>query len=118
MSDTVFIEALTFDAIIGIHDHERQDEQAVVLDVEMHCDCGVPAATEAIEDAVNYSEVAQSLQKYVQEQRFELLETLAVRCAERVLQEQPAVLSVVVTARKPAAVSNAQSVGVRVQRRR
>ncbi len=117
MNDRVFIEGLTFDAIIGIRPHERTTPQPLILDVEMEVDTSQAAQTNDLSLSVSYSDVARALQALVIKAEFELLETLAEHCAERVLQEQ-AVRSVTISARKPEAVANARSVGVTIQRRR
>ena len=115
--DTVFIEDLRIDTVIGIYDWEREIRQTVALDVEMAFDNRVPAATDDIADTLNYKAVSQRLVDYVSQSDFGLVETLAERCAEIVLQEFK-VDSLRLKLSKPGAVRGARAVGVVIERRR
>ena len=59
--DLVFIEDLRIETIIGIYDWERSTRQIVALDLEMAFDNTLPAATERIEDTLNYKAVCRSV---------------------------------------------------------
>ncbi|MCM2338454.1 MAG: dihydroneopterin aldolase, partial [Lysobacter sp.] len=63
--DKVFIEALEVDALIGIYDWERRIRQTLVFDIEMAFDNRVPAASDAIEDTLNYKDVSKRVVEYV-----------------------------------------------------
>ena len=52
--DRIFIRDLRVETIIGIYDHERETPQTVVLDLDMAADIAKAAASENIEDALNY----------------------------------------------------------------
>ena len=60
-SDIVFIEDLRIDTIIGIYDWEREVKQTIALHIEMAADNTKAAATEDIDDALNYKAVAKRL---------------------------------------------------------
>ena len=117
MNDHVFVEGLQFDAIVGIRPEERHTPQPVLIDIDMTVSTRPAAESGAIDDTVSYSDVTRQVQLLVEERRFELLETLAERCAELVLW-QPGVRAVLFTVRKPEAVANADAVGVRIYRSR
>jgi len=85
--DIVFIDDLRIDAIIGIYDWEREVKQTIALDIEMACDNSKPAATENIEDALNYKAVAKAMIAFTEKSQFQLVETLAERLAEIILSE-------------------------------
>ncbi len=113
--DIVFIRDLRIEAVIGIYDWEREIKQTLVLDIEMAADIRRAAATERIEDALNYKAVAKRMIQFVGESRFQLVETLAERCAGILLTEfgTPWVrLSV----NKEGAVTGARDVGVIIER--
>ena len=59
--DLVFIEDLRIETIIGIYDWERTTRQVVAFDVEMAFDNTKPAASERIEDTLNYKAVSKRL---------------------------------------------------------
>ncbi|MEW8506312.1 MAG: dihydroneopterin aldolase [Candidatus Thiodiazotropha sp.] len=115
--DIVFIRDLQVDTVIGIYDWERKIRQTVILDLEMGADIARAAATDAIEDTLDYKAVSKRLFAFIQESEFQLVETLAERCAEIVLKEF-AVPWVRLTLNKAGAVSNARDVGVIIERGR
>ena len=65
--DIVYISDLRIETIIGIYDWEREIRQIVSIDLEMAADNRKAAATERIEDALNYKAVAKRLIRFVEE---------------------------------------------------
>ncbi len=117
MTDHVFIEGLEIDTLIGIYDWERRIRQTLVLDIEMAFDNRVPAATDDIALTLNYKSVSKRLIEYVGQSSFGLVETLAERCAQIILDEF-AVSKVRLKLSKPGAVRGARAVGVMIERTR
>lgn len=115
--DKVFIEALEIECQIGIYDWERTIRQPIVLDVEMAFDNRVPAASDDIRDTLDYKAVSKRLVQFVGDSGFGLVETLAERCAEIILDEFK-VGWVGIKLSKPGAVRGARAVGVRIERGR
>lgn len=115
--DKILIEDLRIDTVIGIYDWERQIRQTISLDIEMAADIRRASGSDAIEDTINYKQVAKRLIEYVQNSRFELIETLVERVAEIILYEFD-VPRVRVRLGKPGAVRFSKSVGVEISRRR
>jgi 7,8-dihydroneopterin aldolase/epimerase/oxygenase len=113
--DTVFIRELRIDTVIGIYEWEREIRQTVVLDLEMDADIAKAAATDAIEDTLDYKAVSKRLIEFVRASEFQLVETLAERCAAIVLEEFE-VPWVRLTLNKVGAVSAARDVGVIIER--
>ena len=113
--DIVFVRGLRIDAVIGIYDWEREIRQPVVLDLEMSTDVRRAAASERIEDAVNYKAVTKRLIAFVEASEFQLVETLAERCAA-IVREEFEVDWVRLTLNKVGAVSAARDVGVIIER--
>lgn len=113
--DTVFIEALRIDALIGMYDWERRARQPVVLDLEMAFDNTRAAASDAIADTLDYKAVSKRLIKFVSESDFQLVETLAERCAELV-QSEFNVAWLRLKLAKPGAVRGSRAVGVIIER--
>ena len=115
--DIVFIEDLRIETVIGIYDWERQIRQVVALDLEMAFDNRKPAASDRIEDTLNYKAVSKRLIAFVESSTFELVETLAERCAEIVMNEfQVPWLRLKLA--KPGAVRGSKAVGVVIERGR
>lgn len=113
--DIVYIEGLEIETIIGIYDWERTTRQIVRLDLEMASDTAKAAASEDIEQALNYKSVAKRLIEFVGSSEFLLVETLAERIAEIVLTEFD-VPWLRLKLGKPGAISGAKEVGVVIER--
>ena len=113
--DVVFIEALEVETVIGIYDWERNVRQKVVLDVDMAFDNRKPAASDKIEDTVNYKAVSKRLIAFIEASRFELVETLAERCAA-IIRDEFGVPWVRLKLSKPGAVTGSKAVGVVIER--
>ncbi|RZA12565.1 MAG: dihydroneopterin aldolase [Lysobacteraceae bacterium] len=115
MTDLVFIEGLRIDALIGVHAWERQAPRPLVFDIHMRFDNRIPALNDALADALDYEAVSQRLLEFAAQTRFELVETLAERCAALVLEEFGA-RGVRIRLSKPGAIAQATTVGVTVER--
>jgi len=115
--DIVFINKLKVEAIIGIFDVEREARQTVEIDVEMGVDIAPAAASESIDDALDYSAVVSRIRELVIAGRFQLLETMAERIAQMVMAEFN-VPWLRVSCAKPQALQATDSVGVRIERGR
>jgi dihydroneopterin aldolase len=113
--DLVFIEDLRIDTVIGIYDWERRTRQTIALDVEMGFDNRKPAASDAIEDTLDYKAVSKRLIAFVEGSSFQLVETLAERCAALILEEF-GVPWIRLKLSKPGAVRGARAVGVVIER--
>jgi dihydroneopterin aldolase len=113
--DTVFINDLRIETIIGIYAWEREVRQTISLDLEMGADIRRAAETDAIEDTLNYKAVAKRLIAFVEASDFQLVETLAERIAAIVLEEF-SVPWLRLTVHKPGAVRGSRDVGVIIER--
>jgi len=113
--DIVFLRNLKIDTVIGIYDWERKIRQTVILDLEMSADVRRAAASESIEDALDYKAVAKRLIAFVEQSEFQLVETLAEKCAA-IVREEFKVKWVRLSLNKVGAVSGARDVGVIIER--
>ncbi len=113
--DIVFINDLRIETIIGIYDWERKVKQTISLDLEMGTDIRKSAATDAIDDTLNYKAVAKRLIAFVGESEYQLVETLAEKIADIVLSEFD-VPWLKLTVHKPGAVRGSRDVGVTIER--
>jgi dihydroneopterin aldolase len=113
--DRVFINDLRIETIIGIYDWERKVRQTISLDLEMGTDIRRSAETDAIEDTLNYKAVAKRLIAFVGDSEYQLVETLAEKIAEIVLNEFD-VPWLKLSVHKPGAVRGSRDVGVIIER--
>lgn len=116
--DTVFIEGLSIDTVIGIHAWERKIRQPVLLDVTLAFDPARAAASGKLADTLDYASVAGALTAFVSASACGLLEQLAEGCCALLQERFPAARGVDLRLSKPAAARalGCASVGVRVQR--
>jgi dihydroneopterin aldolase len=113
--DIIFISDLRVATIIGIYEWERKVKQTVSLDLEMAADIRAAAAMDSIEDTLNYKAVAKRLVAFIGASEFRLVETLAERVAEIVLQEF-GVSWLRLRVHKPGALRDSRDVGVLIER--
>lgn len=115
--DTIFLEGLQVEVIIGIFDWERAATQTVTIDIEMATDVARAAATDSIDSALNYKSVAKRLIAFAEASQFALVETLAESLARIVVTEFQ-VPAVKLSVSKPGAIEGSRNVGVRIERTR
>ena len=115
--DTVHIEQLELDCIIGINPWERLTKQRITIDIEITADLSAAGKSDAIEDTINYRTIAKAVTSEIEESSYGLVEAMAARIVEICLEDERA-QSVIVTIRKPGAVRKAAAVGVIVRRSR
>ena len=113
--DIVYIRELEVRTIIGIFDWEREQRQVVSLDLEMGSDIAAAAATDTIKNALDYKAVAKRLIDFIEKSEFFLVETLAERVADIVMNEFN-VPWVKLRLGKPGAVTGSKDVGVVIER--
>ena len=115
--DTIFLSGLTTECIIGIWDWERRVRLKVVVDIEMAADIRRAAATDSIDDTLDYKRVSKRLLQFIGDSQFQLVETLTERIAEIVVREFD-VTWVRVRLNKQGAIRGARDVGIQIERRR
>ena len=113
--DTVFIKGLKAASVIGCYDWERDIRQTLVIDLELKADFSRAADTDALEDALDYAAISQRIISVCEASRFQLLEALSEHLA-RLLLAEFAITGLRLTINKPGAVSEAEAVGVVIER--
>ena len=116
--DRIVIRDLLVRGIVGINPEEREHEQDILVNATLWADTRPAAASDAIEDAVNYRSVAKAMIAHIREGRPHLVERLAAELAGICLAADPRVAEVEVAVEKPGALRYARSVGVVIRRRR
>lgn len=113
--DSVIIEGLVVETVIGVYDWERTITQRLELDLEMGWDNRRAGKSDQVEDALDYARVSEAITGLLQRLQPQLLETAAEAVAS-LLQDEFRVPWLSLTLRKPGAVPSARSVGVRLHR--
>ncbi|MFO7604206.1 MAG: dihydroneopterin aldolase [Gammaproteobacteria bacterium] len=113
--DIIFLTDLRIETVIGVFDWEREIKQTVVLDLHMGADIRKAAASDQLEDTLDYKSVAKRIIDFVEGSEFQLVETLAEEVAGIILAEFN-VPWVRVQLNKQGAVRGARDVGVIIER--
>ena len=113
--DIVFIEALKVDTVIGVYDWEKTIQQTLQFDIEMYTDISQAAKIDDLSKTVDYAVVSEDVVALAKVNQAELIETVAEKVAEKILQDYP-VAHCKITLRKLGAVASTTSVGVKIQR--
>lgn len=115
MTDIVYIRELRIETIIGIFGWEREVLQTVSLDLEMATDIRTAAASDDIQDALDYKTISKRLIQFIGESRFQLIEAMAESVAN-IVREEFHVSWLRLRISKPGALRGAQDVGVVIER--
>ncbi len=114
-TDRIRIPRIRCRCVLGVHPHERRRPRPVEISVTIEAALEDAAAADSLEGTVDYSAVARALREAVAATEFRLLEALARRAAEVVL-ELPRVVAVEVAVSKPGALRGAGAPEVLMRR--
>ena len=115
--DIIYLNGIRIETIIGIYEWERRTRQTVIVDIEMGTDTTKAAASERIEDTVDYKAVAQRVIAFAGSGEFKLIEAMAEKIAEILLHEFKTPWCRL-RLNKPGVVKGARDVGVIIERGR
>lgn len=109
---------MSFQGRHGVRAAERERPQEFKVDIEVDCDLSRPGISDRIEDTVDYREVRAIAKELIEGESQKLLETLAARIAERVLQLQYVAGVSVRIAKSPESMQPIAAAAVRINRTR
>jgi dihydroneopterin aldolase len=115
--DLVFIRDLELTCSIGIHDHEKQTPQRVVINLEMSVEKLDNPLSDNHENVVCYESVANQIRAMVLRGHINLVETMADDIVE-ICFGYARVFRVMVRVEKPDIMADATSVGIKIIRHR
>jgi len=105
------IKNLRLRTVVGINEWEREAPQDVIINVEMEFDGSLVARTDRLQDTIDYKTVKRRIIDVVEDSSFYLLDKLANRILETVMEEEK-VQRAIVEVDKPHALRFADSVSV------
>lgn len=117
MSDVIRVLGLSAHGFHGVFAQERAVGQQFVVDVELSLDLAPAGKSDDLSLTLDYSAVARLVVEQIQGEPVALIETLAERIAQSIL-EYELVKSVLVTVHKPQAPLGVDFTDVQVQIRR
>lgn len=113
----IHIKNLRLRAFIGVFDWEREAPQDIVVNAKIYFDGAQAAATDAIEQTLDYEAITKRVIKEVEHSHFHLLERLAQQILSAIM-ENPRVEAASVEVDKPNALRIADSVSVSCEAKR
>lgn len=116
-ADIVFLRGLAVETTIGFFEWERHVKQTVVLDLEIPVDCARAAATDTVDQTVDYKSIAKRCIDFIGKAEFHLVETLAHQLATTLLAEFD-IAWIRLSINKPGAIRGSRDVGVSIERRK
>lgn len=109
---------MTFYGYHGISAAERQTGRRFEVDVELVVDLDKAAKSDKLKDTLNYTEVYRTVEELVAQNRFALLETIAVRLANQILEKfKPKEVTIRVRKKIPPVPGNLDHIEVEVKRK-
>ncbi|NCV79286.1 MAG: dihydroneopterin aldolase [Actinobacteria bacterium] len=87
MSDQIVLTGIHGFGYHGLFDHERKDGQDFYVDLSLSVDLTAASQSDVIEDTVNYAEITDLVVEEITSNPVNLIEKLAGRIAERVLNQ-------------------------------
>jgi len=102
MSDHIALRGLVVRGYHGVFEHERNEGQDFVVDVDLEVDTTTAARSDELGDTVDYGAIADAIAAVVSGEPVNLLETLAQRIASACLADVR-VTSAEVSVHKPQA---------------
>ena len=99
-TDSIEVRGIRAFGYHGVLPHEGELGQEFIADVLLRCDMSAAAATDDLNLTADYGTVARLVSELIVNERFQLIETLADRLAQALL-DQPSVTEVRVTVHKP-----------------
>jgi 7,8-dihydroneopterin aldolase/epimerase/oxygenase len=119
LPDRIELRGLRAMGICGILPEEQTRPQPLEVDLDVVADLSLPAASDRVEDTIDYSALCAMVERIVTEEKFSLLEALAQRLADAVMADARAeAVTVVVRKLRPPVPHQLESSGVRITRTR
>ena len=116
--DSIIVEGLKVETVIGCFNWERQIIQPLMLDLILSTNLEQASNSDELDDTMNYAEICEISAQVIQDAQPKLIEHAAKLVINALFKQFPAIESVIITIRKPAIIPQANSVGIRLERHR
>jgi len=114
VSTRIFVKGLMIQASIGVHPHEYEATQPIIIDIELDMGGMDLPSEDRLHETLDYGVVAEKAEDIALEAHVQLVETLAERIADWALAADPRVQRCAVSISKPQALLKADFAGVEV----
>ncbi|MEK4338632.1 MULTISPECIES: dihydroneopterin aldolase [Brevibacillus] len=117
--DKIYFNGMAFYGYHGVFEAEAKLGQRFYVDLELSMDLSRAGASDDLNDTVNYADVFHCVQQIVEKERYNLVEALTARIADRLLQAFPfSEVKVRVTKPDPPINGHYDSVAIEMSRKR
>lgn len=118
--DKIIVKNLEIFAYHGVNSEEKRDGQPFVFDITAYTDLSLPCATDNVDDTVSYAKIIKLVRSVTQSEKNDLIERVARRVADALLNEFSRLDSVKIQLKKPQAPIKARFdyVAVEIERTR
>ena len=113
--DIIFLHGLKARCTVGVWEWERRIKQTLIFDVDLAADIRSAAATDELDDTLNYKAIARAIIAHVEASEYQLVETLAESVATLLIEEFK-ISWCRIKLNKGPAVRDVRSVGVIIER--
>ena len=113
--DRIYVEDLRVKGTIGIFDWEKKIKQEISLSYEIDHDNLSASKEDKIEATTDYKTITKKIISFIEENKFELVETFAEKIAEMVIKDFD-VNCINLRVSKPGALRFSKDVGVIIER--
>jgi dihydroneopterin aldolase len=114
--DRIELKGMSFQGRHGVREAERAHPQEFKVDIEVECDLTEAGLTDKLVDTIDYTRIRAIAREVIEGESAQLIETLASRIADQVL-DLPGVRAVSVRiAKRPASMQPIDAAAVRINR--
>ena len=99
--DCIKIRQLEIFAYHGCNEDEKINGQKFYVDANLYTDVRTPGLSDDLEDTVNYAKACKFINKFMTENRFDLIEAVAEQTTRGLLKEFPKIKAIDFTINKP-----------------
>lgn len=116
--DEIRIENLKIFANHGVYEHEQENGQDFYINAVLYTDTRKAGMTDELNESTNYGDVCHFINRFVSENVYKLIETVAEKLAREILIKFPLVKAIDLEVRKPQAPIGLpfESVSVKIHR--
>jgi len=101
-TQTLGVDDIRIEAFIGVHGHEQQRRQSLIVSVELEI---APPRNDTLAETLDYNLIVEACRDLA-DQGIALIETFAARLADGLMQAEPRIARAEVSVIKPGALPN------------
>ena len=114
-TDRILVKNLKAKTIIGVHDWEKEKPRDIILNLSLGFNIKLASQTDSLVHTIDYDHLSNRLIQFIENQNFNLIESLIEACAQIILTEYD-VDDVLITIDKPKAIPISDSVAIQIFR--